>query len=132
MGERERFEMQWEPRFRPFLFSLGVTPGTAFVVLTAHDRFLARFGPWRVLTPLANISEVSVSGPYQWFKAIGPRFSLADRGATFGTGADSGVCVLFHEPVPALSPIGMLTHPGLTVTVAEPDALVAAMRARIS
>src|SRR5437016_1585062 len=71
MSERERFDFAFDSRFLPFLFGMGVTPGTALVVLTAHDRLLARFGPWRVLTPLENVREVCLTGPYQWFKAIG-------------------------------------------------------------
>ncbi len=130
MGTRERFEMDFDPRFRPWLFALGITPGTAFVVLTAHDRLLARFGPWRVLTPFTNISEVCVTGPYRWWKAIGPRLSMADRGLTYGTSCIAGVCVQFHEPVSGLDPFGVLTHPGLTVTVADPEGLAKALRER--
>src|SRR3954452_21882288 len=123
MSDRERFDFSFDPRFVPYLLALGVTPRTAFVVLTAHDRLLARFGPWRALTPLANVREVCVTGPYQWFKAIGPRLSMADRGATFGTTPAGGGWMLFHEPVAAVDPFGLLKHPGLTVTVAAPAAL---------
>jgi hypothetical protein len=130
MAERERFEMSFDPRFRGLLFGLGVTPGTSFVVLTAHDRFLARFGPWRVLTPLENIREVCITGPYQWWKAIGPRMSMADRGLTFGTGVEGGVCVLFNDPVPGLSLLPFVRHTGLTVTVEDPGALASALQAR--
>ncbi len=130
MSDRQRFEFAFDPRFLPFLFGLGVTPGTAFVVLTAHDRLLARFGPWRVLTPLENVHEVCLTGPYHWWKAIGPRMSMADRGVTFGTTTQGGVCVLFSEPVPALDPFRMLRHPGLTVTVADREGFAAALRDR--
>jgi hypothetical protein len=130
MAERERFEMSFDPRFRGLLFGLGVTPGTSFVVLTAHDRFLARFGPWRVLTPFDNIREVCVTGPYQWWKAIGPRLSMVDRGLTFGTGTAGGVCVLFNDPVPGASWLPYLKHTGLTVTVEDRDALSMALRTR--
>jgi hypothetical protein len=130
VSERERFDFEFDPRFVPLLFAMGVTRGTAFVVLTAHDRLLARFGPWRVLTPLANVREVCLTGPYQWFKAIGPRGSMADRGATFGTTTAGGVCMLFHDPVPALDPFGVFRHPGLTVTVADREGLAEALRRR--
>jgi hypothetical protein len=36
--------------------------------------------------------------------------------------------VSFVEPVPAIEPTGRLRHPGATVTVADPDALAAALR----
>ncbi len=130
MSDRERFDFSFDPRFVPFLFGLGVTPRTAFVVLTAHDRLLARFGPWRVLTPLENVREICVTGPYRWWKAIGPRGSMVDRGATFGTTTAAGVCVLFHDPVPALDPFRVLHHPGLTVTVADPPTFAEALAKR--
>src|SRR5207237_6033564 len=85
MSERERFDFAFDSRFLPFLFGVGVTPGTAFVVLTAHDRLLARFGPWRVLTPLENVSDVCVMRPYSWFNSIGARMSFACRGVMFST-----------------------------------------------
>jgi len=37
------------------------------------------------------------------------------------------VCICFREPVTGLDPTGRLRHPGLTVTVADVDGLVAAL-----
>jgi hypothetical protein len=87
----------------------------------------ARYGPFLVTTPWSNVRAVSVSGPYRWFRAIGPRLSLTDRGVTFGTATDAGVCIEFHRPVAALFGHREV-HPGLTVTVADPDGLAAAIR----
>jgi hypothetical protein len=104
---------------RPF----GVTPGNAMVELH-HDRFVARFGPWRVETPLSNIVSAEVTGPYSWFKVIGPaHLSVLDRGLTFATTNRKGVCLTFREPVRGIDPLGLVRHPGLTVTVAEPHVL---------
>lgn len=125
--DQERFEFSFDRRFVPLLAALGVTRRTASVVITP-SRLAARFGPWSCSTPLANISEVCVTGPYRWYTAIGPRLSLADRGLTFGTNVHAGVCVLFREPVHGLEPLGVMRHPGLTVTVAEPDRFAAAVR----
>jgi hypothetical protein len=86
------------------------------------------FGPWRVVTTTANIASAEVSGPYAAWKALGVRLSLADRGLTFGTVSSAGVCILFHDPVPGIEPTGLLRHPNLTVTVAEPQMLADRLR----
>ena len=62
---------------------------------------------------------------------LGARLSLADRGLTFGTVATRGVCIQFREPVRGIEPTGLLRHPNLTVTVAEPDLLVTRLRQAI-
>ncbi|MEU0532655.1 hypothetical protein [Amycolatopsis tolypomycina] len=83
-----------------------------------------RFGPWLVETPLSNLAGAEATGPYSPLRAFGVRLSLADRGLTFGTTTDGGVCLRFREPVRGIEPWGRIRHPGLTVTVSEP-ALVA-------
>lgn len=82
-------------------------------------------------TRLTNITDVQVSGPYSAVKAIGPRMSLSDRGATFGSTTDGGACVKFREPVRALAG-PLVRHPGLTMTVADPETFAADVRSRIS
>ena len=87
-----------------------------------------RFGPWRMTVPRSEIDTAQVSGPYRAVKALGVRLSLADRGLTFGSTAAGGVCVEFTHPRRGIEPFGLLRHPGLTLTVADPDGLVAALR----
>jgi hypothetical protein len=117
-----RFRFAFAAPFRVPLALLGVRPATASV--TVDDAWLAaRFGPWRLRTPRANVVAARRTGPYRWWRAIGPHLSLADRGVTFGTSTGGGVCIEFATPVPALAG-RRLRHPGLTVTVEEPDALV--------
>lgn len=92
------------------------------------DTFTARFGPWIVRTPLANIAEVCVTGPYLPWKVIGPaRVSFADGGLTFATDTRQGVCIQFREPVAGAEPTGRFRHPALTVTVEDPVGLMAAL-----
>ncbi len=99
----------------------------AYVEVT-DTSFTARYGPWVVHTTLDNIAEVSISGPYHQLKIIGPpRLSMADRGLTFATNTERGVCIRFFRPVAGIEPSGRLRHPGLTVTVADPEGLVAAL-----
>ena len=125
----EQFEFAFDSQFRPFLALIGVTSGTAHVTLTA-EQLVARFGPWTCETPIGNVRDVCRTGPYHWYKAIGPRGSFVDRGLTFGTTTQGGVCVLLREPVPGLTPVGPLRHPGITLTLAEPERFVASLRRR--
>jgi len=127
----EQFAFEFEPRLQPLLALIGVTPGTAHVTLTP-ERLVARFGPWSFETPIENVEEVCRTGPYRWYTAIGPRGSFVDRGLTFGTTTEGGVCVLLREPVPGLLPFGSLRHPGITLTLAEPDRFTASLRRRAS
>ncbi|MDQ7807951.1 hypothetical protein Q5425_29795 [Amycolatopsis sp. A133] len=86
-----------------------------------------RFGPWRVETPLSNLAGAEATGPYHALRVFGVRLSLADRGLTFGTTTRGGVCLRFREPVAGLDPWGRLRHPGLTVTVSEPELVAEAV-----
>ena len=124
----ERFPFAFQRGWRLPLRLIGVREDTAEVVLTDRE-LIARFGRFTARTSLANITQVRVTGPYRWWKAIGPRGSFADRGATFGTTARAGVCVCVAAPITALAGRRML-HPGLTLTVADPDALAASLRRR--
>lgn len=121
------FAFDFDPRFRGLLRVLGIRPDNAVVTID-DEVFDARFGRWRLTTPVTNLCDVRVTRDYQWFKAIGPRGSAADRGCTFGTNTRAGVCVCFDEPVPGLLPTDRLRHPGLTVTVADVEGLVEAVR----
>jgi hypothetical protein len=123
------FDFSIDPAFRAPLAVVGVLPHTARVSVT-DEEFLARFGPWRVRTPRSNIRDAEVSGPYRWYRAVGPRLSLADHGATFGSNARVGVCISFVEPVGALLPGLLMRHPALTVTVADPEGLRDALLGR--
>jgi hypothetical protein len=122
-----QFEMAFDPRFRLPLAALGVTPATAHVTVTA-DRLVACFGPWACRTTPANVRAVDITGPYRWSRVIGPRLSLADHGLTFGTTPARGACLLLREPVPGIDPLGVIRHPGLTVTVANPERFAATVR----
>jgi hypothetical protein len=81
-----------------------------------------------VSTPLDNISEAHVTGPYRWWTAVGPRLSFADDGLTFGTNSHAGLCVHFRNKIKRV--IGFRDHSALTVTVADPHALEATLHSR--
>jgi hypothetical protein len=127
--EVEQFTFEFDPRYKPLLALLGVTPGTATVTLD-DERIVARFGPWSCETPVANVREVCTTGPYRGYRAIGARGSMVDRGLTFGSSIAGGVCMLFREPVRGLDPFGLMHHPGLTVTVADREGFATSLRRR--
>ncbi len=119
-----RFSLAFAPAYRLASIPFGVTPNRAWVQVD-DEYFEARFGLWHVRTPLTNVVGTETSGPYQWFKAIGPaHLSFADQGLTFASNGDRGVCIRFAQPVRGIDPTGTLLHPGLTVTVADPEGLV--------
>jgi hypothetical protein len=124
-GATGRFRFEFEPKVMPFSAAFGVTPWTAWLDLRP-DQLEIRFGPWSLRTDRDNIASAEVTGPYSLPKVAGPaHLSFADRGVTFATTTKRGVCISFREPVRALMPIGPLRHPAVTVTVQDPDRLVA-------
>jgi hypothetical protein len=127
-ASQPRFEFAFAPAYRRFARAFGVTPMTAWVEV-GDDALEARFGPWRVRTPLTNITDVDVTGPYAFWKTAGPaRLAITDRGLTFATNGDRGALILFKDPVRGLDPLGILRHPELTVTVADVNGLAELLR----
>jgi hypothetical protein len=126
-----RFYVRFDWRHRLAAAVFGVTQGNAFVELTPDSNggsLHASFGFWQLKTPLRNVAAVERSGSYSILKTIGPaRLSFSDRGITFAGNDEAGVCIRFAHPVPAIDPLGLVLHPGLTVTVEDGDALVAAI-----
>ncbi|WNV88392.1 hypothetical protein [Umezawaea sp. Da 62-37] len=102
----------------------GITPSRSYLDVD-EDTLTIHFGPWTLTTPVSNIAEATTTGPYHWWKAIGVRLSVSDRGLTFGSTTEAGTCIAFHTPVTAIDPFHLLRHPSVTVTVADPPALTA-------
>jgi hypothetical protein len=121
----ERFRFAFAPAYRRAARPFGVTEDNAWVDVD-DDVIDARFGHWGVKTPLSNIKDVAVTGPYRFIKTAGPaRLAVTDRGLTFATNGRRGLRVNFHTPVHGLDPFGLISHPELTVTVADVDRLAA-------
>jgi hypothetical protein len=126
----ERFEFAFDPKYRRPAGVFGVTPANAWVQVGESD-LEARFGRWRVRSPLANVAGVAVTGPYQFFKTAGPaRLGVTDRGLTFATNGERGVLISFRDKVRGIDRFGLIQHPELTVTVAEVERLAALLRGR--
>ncbi len=117
------FSFRFTPGYQLAGLPFGVTPWTARVQVDA--RVLAiRFGWWRLRTPVTNIVGTVVTGPFGFLRTAGSaRLSLADRGLTCATNGERGLCIRFGQPVRGIEPFGLLRHPAVTVTVADPERL---------
>jgi hypothetical protein len=130
VSQVERFGFAFARAYRLSARAFGITPATAWVDVGGEE-LDARFGPWRVSTPLANVTNAEVTGPYAFLKTAGPaRLAITDRGLTFATNGDRGVLIAFRTPVRGLDPLGVLRHPELTVTASEVDRLAELLRTR--
>jgi hypothetical protein len=122
--DAERFDFAFAPAYRGPAAIFGIRPATAWVEVTDTE-LRARYGPWKIATPLSNITSVAITGPYAYPKTAGPaRLAFTDRGLSFTPNGDRGVLIEFATPIPGLDPFGLLRHPELTVGVAEPERLV--------
>jgi hypothetical protein len=125
----QRFEFRFDPAYRRAARPFGITPGRAWVQID-DERLVARYGPWRLETPLSNIRSVEITGPYRFYRTAGPaRLGVSDAGLTFASNGERGVLISFRKRVPAIDPLGVLRHPELTMTVADVDGLVRALGA---
>jgi hypothetical protein len=122
-----RFPFRFDPAYRRLARPFGVTPERAWVELSEKE-LEARYGPWRVRTPLSNIAAAEATGPYSFLKTAGPaRLGITDRGLTFASNGDRGACITFKSPVRGIDRSGRIRHPELTVTVLDVDGLIAAL-----
>ena len=113
------FPFRFDHAYRLASAPFGIRPGNCEVQVS-DEEVVARFGPWTVRTPRSNVVNTQITESYAFHKAAGPaRLSFADRGLTFATNGVQGLCMCFAEPVRGIDPVGLLRHPGLTVTVAD-------------
>jgi len=107
-----RFPIRVGRRSRAVLRLFGVRSGNAYVDLDGE--LDARFGFYRVRTPVSNLASWRIEGPWLWITAIGVRTSLRHR---------DGVRVDFTEPVR----LGFLRIPALYVTVEDLEGFAGAL-----
>jgi hypothetical protein len=119
-----RFPIRLGARSQPLLRLFGARRDSAYVDL--DDDFDARFGRFRVRTPVSNIASWRIEGPWRWITAIGVRRSVRHGDVTFGGNHRGGVRVDFREPVR----LSRLRVPALYVTVEDMEGLAAALAAR--
>jgi hypothetical protein len=125
----QRFDFRFDPAYRRAARPFGITPERAWVEVD-DEQLVANYGPWRLRTARANIIRVAITGPYRFYRTAGPaRLGITDIGLTFASNGERGVLISFRERVPAIDPLRLLRHPELTVTVADVEGLVSALRA---
>ena len=130
--EPVRFPFRFDPSYARVALLFGVTPERAWVDVGLRE-LVARFGRWRVRTPISNIAAADLTGPYSFLKTAGPaRLAVTDRGLTFATNGDRGVRISFRVPVTGIDRAGRIRHPELTVTVVDVDGLLAALTPHVS
>ncbi|MFW2381447.1 MAG: hypothetical protein ACN4GZ_06780 [Acidimicrobiales bacterium] len=115
-----RLDRRWQPTF----LALGVRKSDG-VTITDSGMLVAKYGRYKVETPLANIDHTEVTGPHRWYTAVGLRLSGTDDSITFGTNHRLGLSIVFKEKIARV--IGPRRHSTLWVSVAEPDELAAAI-----
>ena len=121
MIDMESFHFAVDPALRRWSRAFGVRPENCTATLSPAELSVT-FGRWSMSTSPANVAAVSVTGPYRWWKVAGPpRLSLVDRGITFATTAEHGVCIELRQAVGAIDPLHLIRHPNVTITVAEPQ-----------
>jgi hypothetical protein len=104
-----------------------VSPERAWVDVRGEE-LRVQYGRWRVETLLSNIRGVEITGPYAFLKTAGPaRLALTDRGLTFASNGDRGLCLRFDRPVVGIEPFGLIHHPTLTITVEDIEGLADAL-----
>jgi hypothetical protein len=122
-----RFEFRFTRPYRLAALPLGITPRSTHVEVTdgPDGELRVRFGAWSLRTPLTNVVSAQRTGPFSFPKTAGPpRLSFTDRGVSFATNGEAGVCVLLREPVAGIDPTGRIKHPGVTMTVRDVDGLL--------
>jgi hypothetical protein len=122
----DHFRYAVDRRFLPILLPFGFRGSKDGVTLSAAGDLDATFGLLALRTQLDNVEGSHITRDYRWWTAIGARMSFVDDGLTFGTNANAGVCIHFREKVS--STLRRKGHSALTVTVADLDGLVEALR----
>lgn len=120
----QRFPIRVGRKSRPLLWLFGVRGDNAYVDLDGE--LDARFGFYRVRTPLSNIASWRIEGPWLWVTAIAVRTSIRHRDVTFGGSPHGGVRVDFKVPVR----FGLYHIPALYLTVDDLEGLAAALTER--
>lgn len=122
----QHFPYAVDRRFLPLLLPFGFHASSDGATVTDDGDFTVTFGFLTLRTRTENIAGAHVTTKYRWWTAIGARRSMADDGLTFGSNANAGVCIHFRDPVPSL--LRRAGHSALTVTVADLEGLVHAIR----
>ena len=121
------FDFAFSPTYAAAARPFGITAATTSVEVGPHWLFV-RYGPWKLLTPRANVVAAHVTGDFSFIKTAGPpHLSMSDRGVSMTSNGDRALCLEFAQPVTAIDTTGVIRHPGATLAVADPEGLAAAL-----
>ena len=121
------FDFAFSPTYAAAARPFGITPATTSVEVGPHWLFV-RYGPWKLLTPRANVVAAHLTGDFSFIKTAGPpHLSMSDRGVSMTSNGDRALCLEFAQPVTAIDTTGVIRHPGATLAVADPEGLAAAL-----
>jgi hypothetical protein len=104
-----------------------VRPANSYVFVDI-DVLDVKFGPWRITTYATNVLAAEPTGTLSLWRSLGARCAGGQHALTFGSDSTGGLRIRFRNAVHRLdsdSPIGHLT---LTVTVQDPERLIARLR----
>lgn len=118
------FPYRIDTRWKAIFAALRVD-STDGVTVGDDGSLVVTFGRQRVETTVDNVAHTQITGPHRWYTAVGLRLSFSDDGLTFGTNHELGLCIEFVERIPKV--IGFRDHSALWVSVADPEALAAAL-----
>jgi hypothetical protein len=116
-----RFPIRIGRRSRPLLLLFGVRGGNAYVDLGQDVD--VRFGFFRLTTPVANVAEWRLEGPWSWITAIGVRNGIRHGDIAFDGTHTGGVRMDVGEPVR----FGPLRRTAIYVTVEDLEGFAAAL-----
>jgi uncharacterized protein YndB with AHSA1/START domain len=121
------FDFAFSPAYAAAARPFGITAATTSVEVGPRWLYV-RYGPWKLLTPRANVVAARLTGDFNFVKTAGPpHLSMSDRGVTMTSNGDRALCLEFAQPVTAIDTTGVIRHPGATLAVADPEALAAAL-----
>ena len=119
-----RFPIRLGRKSRPLLLLFGARAANCYVEVDGDLH--ARFGFFRLSTPVENIKRWRIEGPWLWITAIGVRRGIRDGVWSFGGNHQASVRLDFQRPVRW----GPFRAPALYVTVADLEGLGAALTER--
>ena len=125
--DTERFGFRFEPVMQALALPFGVRPSNAWIEV--GDEVHIAFGPWHMRFPRADVADIEETKDYWLPKVAGPpHLSLADRGITFATNRQAGICIRLRRPHRGIDPLGVIRHPGATVTVDDLEGFTHTLR----
>ena len=89
------FDFAFSPAYAAAARPFGITAATTSVEVGPGWLFV-RYGPWKLLTPRANVVAAHITGDFSFVKTAGPpHLSMSDRGVTMTSNGDRALCLEF-------------------------------------